>query len=110
MKTKICIFASLLCMYEMQTVYASDCIGDECEIMPINVIEMEESVEVYEQPVWDMPNITEPQAIIIPEHNIRVYSVKPTEKDDRPQLWDGVHGQYDSKTSAAKCFPSASAI
>lgn len=99
MKTKICIFASLLCMYEMQTVRASDCIGDECEIMPINVIEMEESVGVYEQPVWDMPNITEPQAIIIPEHNIRVYSVKPTEKDDRPQLWDGVHGKYDSKTS-----------
>ena len=82
MKTKIFIFASLLCMYNTYAVHASECIGSDCEIAPINVIETNETLEIYEEPVWDMPDIPAPQAIVIPEHNVRVYSVKPTIPDD----------------------------
>ena len=99
MKTKIFIFASLLCVYNVQTVGASDCIGNDCEIAPINVIETDENIEIYEEPVWNMPDMPVPQAVVVPEHNIRVYSVKPTVPDNRPKLWDGVHGKYNAKTS-----------
>ena len=99
MKTKIFIFASLLCMYNTYAVHASECIGSDCEIAPINVIETNETLEIYEEPVWGMPDIPAPQAIVIPEHNVRVYSVKPTVPDNRPELWDGVHGEYNAKIS-----------
>ena len=99
MKTKIFIFASLLCMYGTHTVRASECVGEDCEIMPINVTETDEYAEIYEEPVWDMPDMPAPQTVVIPEHNVRVYSVKPTVPDDRPKLWDGVHGEYDANLS-----------
>lgn len=97
MKTKIFIFASLLCMYGTHTVRASDCVGSDCDIQPMTIAT--DDTELISEPVWDMPDVGTPQPIVVPEHNVRVYSVKPTIPDDRPELWDGVIGKYDAKPS-----------
>ncbi|MBO5704999.1 MAG: hypothetical protein J6R99_03190 [Alphaproteobacteria bacterium] len=75
MKTKILILSSLLCMYNFNTVTASDCIGDGCDIVPMMLDEFD-------------PPVVQEQVEIIPIQNIKLLSVKPTVPDDRPPLWD----------------------
>lgn len=86
MKTKILILSSLLCMYNFNTVNASDCIGDGCDIVPMTLDE------------FDPPVVQEPVEII-PIQNIKLLSVKPTVPDDRPPLWDGTYGEHTQKLS-----------
>lgn len=87
-------------MYGISASYASDCIGPDCDIAPMGLEDFEQ-IEVVQEPVWDMPPMPEiqPQAIIVPEQNIKLYSVKPTVPDDRPKLWDGTTGEYKQKLS-----------
>lgn len=98
MKTKIFIFSSLLCLYGIGAGNASDCVGADCDIEPI-VFEEFQEIQYESEPVWDMPPMpeTQHQAVVVPEHNIKLYSVKPTVPDDRPKLWDGTHGKYNQK-------------
>ena len=99
MKTKIFIFSSLLCLYGIGAGNASDCVGADCDIEPI-VFEEFQEIQYESEPVWDMPPMPEIQhqaAVVVPEHNIKLYSVKPTVPDDRPKLWDGTHGKYNQK-------------
>ena len=100
MKTKIFIFSSLLCLYGTGVARASDCVGADCDIAPI-VFEEFEEVRYESGPVWDMPKVAlaAPQAAVVPEHNIKLYSVKPTVPDNRPALWDGTDGKYKQKTA-----------
>ena len=100
MKTKIFIFSSLLCLYGTGVARASDCVGADCDIAPI-VFEEFEEVSHESGPVWDMPKVAldAPQAAVVPEHNIKLYSVKPTVPDNRPALWDGTDGKYKQKTA-----------
>ena len=99
MKTKIFIFSSLLCLYGIGAGNASDCVGADCDIEP-SVFEEFQEIQYESEPVWDMPPMPEIQhqaAVVVPEHNIKLYSVKPTVPDDRPKLWDGTHGKYNQK-------------
>ena len=100
MKTKIFIFSSLLCLYGASVSHASDCVGTDCDITPIVFEEIQE-VAYDTEPVWDMAVAPMPvaQPIVVPAHNVKIYSVKPTEPDDRPALWDGTHGKYNAKLS-----------
>ncbi len=87
-------------MYGMGISYASDCNGNGCDIEPM-VFEEFEQIEVVQEPVWDMPPmpIVQPQPVVVPAQNIKLYSVKPTVPDNRPKLWDGTQGEYKQKLS-----------
>ena len=100
MKTKIFIFSSLLCLYGASVSHASDCVGADCDIAPIVFEEIQE-VTYDTEPVWDMDVAPMPvaQPIVVPAHNVKIYSVKPTVPDNRPALWDGTHGKYNAKLS-----------
>ena len=100
MKTKIFIFSSLLCLYGTSVSHASDCVGADCDIAPIVFEEIQE-VTYDTEPVWDMDVAPMPvaQPIVVPAHNVKIYSVKPTVPDNRPALWDGTHGKYNAKLS-----------
>ncbi len=94
MKTKIFIFSSLLGLYGMVGANASECVGAGCDVEPIVFEEFEEIEYEYVpdgEPVWDMDN---PAPVVVPEHNIKMLSIKPVPADNRPELWDGVHGEY----------------
>ncbi|MBR4891958.1 MAG: hypothetical protein IKZ34_02125 [Alphaproteobacteria bacterium] len=86
MKNKIFIFSSLLCLYGISAGYASDCVGAGCDIKPI-VFEEFEVVEDSVAPVIDS------QAVVVPAHNVKIYSVQPIEPDDRISLWDNSTGR-----------------
>jgi hypothetical protein len=95
MKTKIFIFSSLLLLCGTGVGNASDCVGVDCDIEPITFEEFQE-ISYDAEPVWDMadvPNIM-PQPTVVPAHNIKLHSVKPTIPDNRPKLWDGTNGEY----------------
>ena len=98
MKTKIFVFSSLLCLYGIGVGNASDCVGADCDIEPIVFEEIQEFSSESE-PVWDMSNVPLPtiQSVVVPAHNVKVYSVKPVEDDNRPALWDGTHGKYNAR-------------
>jgi hypothetical protein len=100
MKTKIFIFSSLLCLYGISVGNASDCVGTDCDIEQITYEEIQEVTHVSE-PVWDMSDVPLPtvQPIVVPAHNVKIYSVKPTVPDNRPALWDGSRGKQNIKLS-----------
>ena len=87
MKTKTFIFSSLLCLCGAFVAHASDCVGDDCNIEPITFEEFEWQYADNVTADADMP-------LIVPEHDVKVLSIKPVPEDTRPELWDGVHGEY----------------
>ena len=103
MKTKIFIFSSLLCLCGTFNAGASECVGAGCDIEPIQFEEFEwvheqgvtePMADMVAEPVWDMD-----VPVVVPEQDIKVLTIKPVPEDTRPELWDGVHGEYAGATS-----------
>lgn len=65
--------------------YASDCIGNDCEIEKLNIAEVD--VVEYAEVV---PTQTQNDTII---------TVSEIQSETRPPLWDGVHGEYNARIS-----------
>lgn len=106
MKTRIFIFSSLLCLCGTFAAHASECTGAGCDIEPLTFEEfewtqVEPTVTVLATPTWmesdpDIAAVPVAQDINWPQQtvNAKLLTIKPVEPDLRPQLWDGVHGQY----------------
>lgn len=65
--------------------YASDCIGNDCEIEKLNIAEVD--VVEYAEVV---PTQTQ---------NNKIITVTEVQTETRPPLWDGVHGEYNARIS-----------
>ena len=102
MKSRIIIFSSLLCLCGATSGLASECVGPECNIEPINmpviseptVLGMPQAVPVvaeYAQPV----EYVYPQQI--PMREVKMLSIKPVPEDTRPPVWDGTAGNYEAR-------------
>ena len=89
MKTKIFIFSSLLGLCGAVVAHASDCVGTGCDVEPMVFEEFEWEHSADVEPTWnsDVP-------VVVPAHNVKLLTVKPVPEDNRPELWDGVHGTY----------------
>lgn len=85
MKTKIFIFSSLLGLCGAVVAHASDCVGDGCDIEPV----------VFEQVTVDT-NTDIAAPVLVPEHNIKVLTVKPVMPDNRMELFGGDYAGHDS--------------
>lgn len=99
MKTKIFIFSSLLCLCGAYGAHASECDGVGCDVEPMAFEEFQEIQYTDNEPLtWMesdanvamMPDAT----IVVPEHNVKLLTIKPVPEDTRPTLWDGTHGEY----------------
>lgn len=78
MKTKICIFSSLLCLCNFAPVMASDCIGEGCEIEVANVQEFVTVDTADAESVMELAN-QKPKAIIL--------AVPDTEEEIEEVTW-----------------------
>jgi hypothetical protein len=85
MKTKIFILSSLISVCSAMSAYASDCIGNDCEIEKLNIAEVD--VVEYAEVV---PTQTQ---------NNKIITVTEVQTETRPPLWDGVHGEYNARIS-----------
>ena len=105
MKTRILIFSSLLCLCGATGSWASDCVGEGCNIEPMTFEEFEWTATEKEQPIitneptWlesdeivaNTP-VIQPRPIVM--QNAKLLTIKAVPEDTRPSLWDGTDGKY----------------
>ena len=95
MKTKILIFSSLLCLYGVNHVHASECM--DCEIEYVEQT-MDTGSDVYDvqaaETGWLDDEVETITVVQEPEQMVsaKLLTIKPVPEDKRPPLWDGVHG------------------
>ena len=97
MKTKILILSSLLGLYGINTVHASECVDCEFEYVEQVVdngsdfydVQVAETGWLDNEPDVFAPEINEPGIV-----SAKLLTIKPVPEDKRPQLWDGTRGQY----------------
>ena len=116
MKTRTLIFSSLICVCGVLNSYASECTGAGCDIEPLSFPEFEWTsngerttavimavpTPVVETPTWmdsdpdaaAMPAATRTVQIPLRDIDVKLLSIKPVPEDTRPELWDGVQGEY----------------
>jgi len=118
MKSKIAIFSALLCMLGFAA-NASDCIGEGCFIEDLNQInqridrlEQPAPADTYADPSLygappgqmqaapSMPALYQYAQNPVQFRNVKAISVKPVVPDDRPPVWDGVHGPFQPRNAA----------
>ena len=102
MKTHIFIFSSILILCGSSLAVASECIGEGCNIEPINKPEISEPTilntvqisDVVQEPVQSVEYIyAQPMKM----REAKLLSIKPVPKDTRPPVWDGTNGSYNTK-------------
>lgn len=128
MKTTNLFFWSMAAIFSAVPVYASDCIGPDCDVLPLTFeefewiglekkpsaiivatpIQEEQQPEVVSVPTWIDSDATiahtpEIQNLPLPDQNTMVeaklLTIKPVPEDNRPPLWDGVIGEYDGNNA-----------
>ena len=116
MKTRTLIFSSLMLLCGAFGARASECVGAGCDVAPLSFdgFEWEDEIgtptaiivakptPVKQLPTWmdsdpdaaAMPPATRTVQIPIRDIDVKLLSIKPVPEDTRPELWDGVHGEY----------------
>ena len=116
MKTRTLIFSSLMLLCGAFGAWASECVGAGCDVAPLSFdgFEWEDEIgtptaiivakptPVKELPTWmdsdpdaaAMPPATRTVQIPMRDIDVKLLSIKPVPEDTRPELWDGVHGEY----------------
>lgn len=102
MKSRIIIFSSLLCLCGATSGFASECMGPECNIEPINMpVISEPTVLGIPQAVPVVAEYAQPVEYVyaqqIPMREVKLLSIKPVPEDSRPPVWDGTAGDYDPR-------------